>query len=328
MRWIRFAVLCGLLLASSLLRAQFVSGPNCPVNPTMPGPEVIRETMAKATDRGFLWRIEKGGKTSHLFGTVHLGQFEWMFPGPALRDALVKAKVIALELNPMSAENQQFFAKAQREGVLPVPPALSQRLETVSKTLCIDNALLQSVNQETLVSILTLASARREGLFADYGSEIFMAGFAFGSKKPVVELENAVLQSQVLKTSMGGDPEWTMVTQWLDDQDSGKTVKILQRMITAWNASNLNEFESYADWCECAVTDADRERMRLLNDERNDNLAARIMQEHEKSGGNLVAAIGTLHFTGPKAVQKLLASLGFTVTRVAPSLSAPKAAPN
>jgi uncharacterized protein len=319
MRAVYFALLCLVLSSSNVARAQFVSGPDCPVNPVMPGPEVIRDTMAKATDRGFLWRLEKDGKTSHVFGTVHLGQFEWMFPGPALRDAMVKAKAIALELNPMSTENQQFFAKSQRDGLLPIPPALAQRLENVSKALCVDNTLLQAVNQETLVSVLTLASARREGWYADYGSEVFMAGFAFGAKKPVVELENAALQSQALKTSMGGDPDWKVVTQWLDDQDSGKTVKVLKRMMIAWNTSDIKAFETYAEWCECAITEADKERMRLLNDERNDNLAARIMQEHEKSGGNLLAAIGTLHFTGPKAVQKLLAGLGFTVTRVVPN---------
>jgi uncharacterized protein YbaP (TraB family) len=31
-----------------------------------------------AQDRGFLWRISKGGHTSHLYGTVHIAKQGWM----------------------------------------------------------------------------------------------------------------------------------------------------------------------------------------------------------------------------------------------------------
>jgi uncharacterized protein len=310
---------CLLLILGTAAQGQFISSPDCPVTPAMPSNEVIRDTMTKATDRGFLWRVEKNGKVAHLFGTIHIGQFEWMFPGPQLRQALIGAKAIALELNPMSADNQQYFAQNIRSGAAPVPEQLAPSLFQVAKNLCIEENVISQVNQEGLIGILTLASARKMGLYADYGSEVFLAGLAFGTKKPVIELENAALQSGVLKAALGDDPQWRILSEWLNDFAAGKSIRLLQRMTTAWNTSDFATFETYSDWCECLITDDDKRRWRLMNDDRNDNLAQRIALEHEKSDGPILAAIGTLHFTGPKAVQKLLAEKGFAVTQIIPT---------
>ncbi len=311
---------CALVLAClGQAHAQFVNGPDCPANPVMPDREVIRSAMASATDRGFLWRIEKDGMVSHLFGTMHLGQFEWMFPGPQLTKALASARFVALELNPFSPDTQAYIANSQRQSILPIPPQVELELAKMAKELCVDPAVLKAVNQESIFAILTLANARKRGLFIEYGSEVFLAGFASGAKKTVVELENAALQSKAIKQSLGEDPDWQIAQIWIKDYREGKSAKQLEKMVTAWNLSDFATFEQYEKWCDCLNSEEEQKRWRVLNDDRNDFLALRIAQEHEKSNGSVVAAIGSLHFTGPKAVQQLLAKQGFTVTRLVPA---------
>lgn len=47
---------------------------DCPPPPAPPGPAWNAATWRAASDRGFLWRITKGGHPSWLYGTLHLAQ--------------------------------------------------------------------------------------------------------------------------------------------------------------------------------------------------------------------------------------------------------------
>ena len=42
----------------------------------------IEAGQREAIDRGFLWRIARDGRVSYLYGTLHIAQPRWMFPGP------------------------------------------------------------------------------------------------------------------------------------------------------------------------------------------------------------------------------------------------------
>ena len=66
---------------------------------------------AEGTDHGFLWRISKDGRTSYLYGTMHVGKFDWAFPGPSLMQALRATDTVALELDMLDADIQNRLVK-------------------------------------------------------------------------------------------------------------------------------------------------------------------------------------------------------------------------
>src|SRR5882724_5290074 len=109
-------VSCGFVLSLALLLAlggalPAAAGPpaqkahaaaaqtRCPPLAQPLSPEQLEAGMRDARDRGFLWRISKDGRTSYLYGTIHVGRVAWMFPGPVLTDALRASDVVALELD-------------------------------------------------------------------------------------------------------------------------------------------------------------------------------------------------------------------------------------
>ena len=96
-----------LILATSLTAAAVsaAAAQNCPPAAQAPTPEQILGAMRKAEDRGFLWRAEKDGRTSYLFGTVHLAKFDWMFPGHAVNQALLASKTVALDRRLLEGRN-------------------------------------------------------------------------------------------------------------------------------------------------------------------------------------------------------------------------------
>ena len=68
--------------------------------PPAPTAEQWQAAQREARDVGLLWRLSKDGRDSWLFGTLHVGKLAWSAPGPALRQALARSDVLALEIDP------------------------------------------------------------------------------------------------------------------------------------------------------------------------------------------------------------------------------------
>jgi hypothetical protein len=55
--------------------------------------------LRNGVDRGMLWRIERDGRTSWLYGTIHVGRGDWVRPGPTIQKALTQSDTLALEID-------------------------------------------------------------------------------------------------------------------------------------------------------------------------------------------------------------------------------------
>lgn len=76
----------------------------------------MAELLKQARDRGAWWRLEKDGRLSYLYATVHVGKKEWIMPGPTIVRALREADVIAVELDVSDpAVRRGLLAKAEDE---------------------------------------------------------------------------------------------------------------------------------------------------------------------------------------------------------------------
>ena len=84
-------VLIAWLVSPSSTQAQ-----TCPPALQTPSAEQIQQAQRNIRNRGYLWKISKDNRSSYLYGTIHLGRFEWIFPGPNLRAALQAVDVLAL----------------------------------------------------------------------------------------------------------------------------------------------------------------------------------------------------------------------------------------
>jgi uncharacterized protein YbaP (TraB family) len=162
------------------------------------------------------------------------------------------------------------------------------------------------------ISGAVIFDARFIGLEAAFGSEMFLVGLAQGAKKPIVSLESAALQMQVLA---GNNTSSEMIESALAQVESGKSRKMLSRLHAAWGASDANDLENLGAWCECLDTESDRKYLQQLNDDRNPALAKGIDTLHGE-GKRVFAAVGALHMFGAKGLPKLMRERGYTVERV------------
>lgn len=298
------------LLAGALwLPAALHAAPACPP----PVQVAVGAGAAAERDRGLLWRISRDGRTSFLYGTLHVGKPAWRKLGPQVGGALKASDVLALEIDPADPALMEALADIRSPESLPAP--LRERLRKAYERACLSVEAMAALHPLLQASTLTVLEARWLGMDPGYASETLLAAQVRANGRKVVSLETVAQQRAALVPASAEEAlsllEQTLVQ--LEDQ-SGR--RVLQRLATAWERGDLALLEDYDRWCECVSTEAERAFMRRLNDERNPALADGIEAEH-KAGRRVFAAVGALHMTGEQSLPRLLAQRGFKVERVA-----------
>ena len=299
-------------LAGALL-AHAQGSNECPQPLAQPTPQQLQEAAARARDRGVLWRVSKDGRTHHLYGTIHVGTLDWMFPGPKLREAMMAAEVIALEIDPTDPSVQAALARA---GNAPRPELASPLVERIKQQIdraCLPPAL-HTAHPMVQAITLSVVEAMRANLRPEFGQELALAGFARARGLPVASLETPERQMAAL---MPADPAKipTLMTRMLDQLDAGQSRRYLRRLTELWERGDLDELAGYERWCECVSTPEEKAMMAAINDDRNPQMADKIAELHG-NGKVLLVAVGALHMTGPKSLTSLLTGRGFRVERV------------
>ena len=288
---------------------------DCPPVPQEPTQQQLAEGFRDAKDRGALWTISRDGRTSYLFGTLHVGRMAWAFPGPKLMQALRETQALAIEIDPtdpaLQADSQ---AAASQAAKVDLNPADQARLDAQADAACVPREALRPMHPLMQGITYTVLSARRDGLDPAFGQEFTLVGFARAQQRPVTSLESVAAQMSVLLPREAATAR-TSFERMLADLESGKSRTHLVRISEAWARGDLGMLGNLEALCACQPTKEERDFMRQLNDERNPHLAQRIAQEHAK-GRPILAAVGILHMTGPKALTTLLEQQGFEVRRV------------
>jgi hypothetical protein len=315
------AALCGGALVFGVAAAQAATaseppGPACPPAAVMPdlSPAGVDGAMQRAVDRGVLWRIEKDGRRSWLYGTLHLGKADWIFPGPRVRRAIAQSDTVALELDPLDAATQAALSAPADEAATArvLTPERRRRLDRQAAGACLPEAALSKMSPLLQATTLVLLSARSEGLYAEFGTEPFLSGLAHRRGEPVVALEIAAEQLEAL--TGGSDAEQgEQIDAALDELEAGRSAAQAGELAQTWARSDRAKLDRYAQWCECLRTAADRRMLQRLLDDRNPHLADGIARLHAE-GRRVFGAVGALHMIGPQGLPALMAARGFQVT--------------
>jgi uncharacterized protein YbaP (TraB family) len=307
-------VLLGVLGLALTVTARAQTATACPPQAQPPSPQQLQAAAAQARDRGLLWRLTRDGRTSYLYGTIHIGRLDWAFPGEQVRAALMASDTLALEID---VGDPQMAARMQppADSVVPsLAPALRERLDRQIDAACVPKALLASQHPVMQVLTLMVLAARWQGLDPGYAQEFVLSRIARAAQRRVVSLESPESQMAVL---LPAEPHraQAMLAQQLDQLEDGRVRRQILLLGGVWERGDLEQLERHESWCECVQDDEDRAFMRRVNDERNPGLADRIDALHREDR-RVFAAVGALHLSGPKALPALLRARGYEVERI------------
>ena len=283
----------------------------------MPSRDEVLAGMRQAVDSGLLWKATKDGLAVYLYGTIHVAQQAWMYPGPHVMRAVLASDVIALELDPTDPDIIARLQKAvaRRPDAPALTAALQHRLAAQAAAACIAPETLAQMRPEMQAISVEVLEGRQFGLYPAYGIDTFLAGLGRGLKKPVRSLETPESQASLLVSDDPAETEST-VGQVMDELEGGKGPQMLRRLAGDWQRGDLDDLGAYESWCECLDTPQQRADFVKLVDERNPLMADKIVRWHGE-GQSLFVAVGSLHMIGPAGLPALLKARGFQVERVA-----------
>lgn len=290
-----------------LAALQALAAPACP-----PPVQVAVGAAAAERDRGLLWKVSRDGRTSWLYGTLHVGKPGWRRFGPQMSAALKASDVLALEIDPADPALLEALSEIRAPATL--PDALQTRLAKAFERACVAGESMATLHPVLQATTLTVLEARWLGMDPAYAMEQLLATQARGAGRKVVSLETVAQQKAAL---VPDDPDdaLAVLEQTLTQLEDKSGRRVLEKLAVAWERGDLAALEDYEAWCECAATEAEKTFMRKLNDERNPPLADGIEAQH-KAGKRVFAAVGALHMTGPQSLPKLMQQRGFKVERV------------
>ncbi|MFG6440446.1 TraB/GumN family protein [Roseateles sp. LKC17W] len=298
-----------------LLPSAQASQAGCPPVAQAPTPEQLQAAQAAAKDRGALWRLRKDGRVSYLYGTVHVGKLDWVFPGPQLQAAMRATEVLAVEVNPMDPAFMTEVQAAQSQAAkLTLTNAERARLDAEADAACLPRTALEALHPVMQAVTYVSLAGRHDGLDPAYAQELVLLGAAKATQRPVVALESVASQMAVLLPVDAAEAR-ELLNQTLDSLQRQESRTSLRRVSQAWERGDLDAMDSPAKLCDCVPTAQELQFLRRLNDDRNPGLADRIAEEHGK-GKAVFAAVGALHMTGAQALPGLLKARGFDVERV------------
>lgn len=321
--------LAGLALATCTLIAGWLAGTATPARaqsppmqsppaapasacPPLPAGAAATDNAVAARDRGLLWRVTRDGRTSYLYGTLHVGKPGWRRLGPQLAAALRASDVLALEIDPNDPALIAALAELRHGAEL--PESLATRLKRAYERACLAPESLAELHPVLQATTLTVLEARWLGMDPLYAMEQTLAAQARLLGRRVVSLETAAQQKAALVPDNDEEAQ-AVIEQSLQQLEDRSARRVLGRLATAWESGDLAALDDFESWCECIANEGDRAFMRRMNDERNAPLADGIAALHAQ-GRRTFAAVGALHMTGPQSLPKLLAQRGFKVERV------------
>ena len=280
-----------------------------------------------AVDRGLLWRADRDGRTSWLYGTIHLGRAEWVRPGPTVQKALEQSDALALELDARDPATMRAMTQ-------PADPALvarllsgqrAQRLARQNEAACVPPGAMAGLQPILQVTALAGLVARADGLYPEFGVDETLAVSARNNNKPVFALESAASQLKML-TGESEAEEAEQIDAALDELESGQLRAQMKELADVWARGDVDKLSRYPEWCNCVNTPAERRLIKRLLDDRNPGLADGIERMHA-GGQRMFAAVGALHMVGPQGLPALLSARGFTVAAVPLAAQPPLAVP-
>jgi uncharacterized protein len=306
-----------LVLWGASARAQSDCPPDAPALATLDASAPVQ-----AADRGFLFAAQRAGRTSYVFGTVHLGNTQTAALGARTLQALQAADTLALELDFDDADVLHALQRGinTQEPRVQISTVQVQQVRELMAAACLSwlaRRSLDSLHPNVRLAQLAVAQYKRLGWFSQLGSEAVLGAAARERGMRRVSLETPQLHARLY---LGRDSAQAQAEfdGKLEGLASGSELPKALRLLRAWGQSDWPTLRDFANWCECADTPAGQAALRELLDDRNVAMAREIAKLHE-SGAAVFAAVGALHLSGPQSVQSELSKLGFEVTRVHPA---------
>lgn len=273
-------------------------------------------------NRGALFKLEHGGHTAYLFGTIHVGAADFYPLEPRVTQALRDSTVLALEIDPLGDQGQ--IATAVREhgmyqngrgpAAAELSPPFRPRLEKLLRRYAIPGDAAAMMKPWMLATMLTVSEFAAQGYEPALAVDLWLSRQARERKLRVVELESVAGQ-MALFNRLSLAEQARLLEEGIAAIEDEEQAAQAREIARAWRHADVAALDALALKAREDDTFSGRFVQQVLLDQRNPGLADGIIKLMT-SEKHSVAAIGILHLVGQGSVPELLRRRGVTVERI------------
>ena len=275
---------------------------------------------ASVAHRGQLYRVTHDGRTSYLFGTIHVGKDGFYPLDAVVSRALLDSKALVIELD--IRQDAPFQLALARHGRYPDGDTVQRHLSSATLRLTVQalaraGMSLQSVQQYKpwlIANLLVGAEMEVHGFQRSQAVEYALLAAAKSQDKAVRELESADYQLSLFETLDERQQEQYLLENLADLAD-GVSLKRSTALIDAWNAADAPGIRAAWQSATSGDTISAGFMNRVLLGKRNPEMAnniERIMQQEQAA----FVGVGLLHLMGDDGLPQLLRRRGYQVEQL------------
>jgi uncharacterized protein YbaP (TraB family) len=275
---------------------------------------------AAIPQRGTLYKVERDGKTSYLFGTIHVGQPSFFPLEAEVTGALARAGKLVIETD--IRETQTLQRALQKHGLYPPGVTIDRKLSDESlrqlrHTLdrySIPFKSIAHMKPWLVTNMLVALDLERNGYQRSHGIEYFLLSQAMAQTKAVEELESSEYQLSLFD-SMTEQEQEQYLRENLADIMNGTALKKARALIDAWAVADSKALDALLKETLSEKTATAAFFQRVLLDQRNHNMAEKIEGLLKKDETSFVG-VGLFHLIGETGLPTLLRKKGYEVEKI------------
>lgn len=250
------------------------------------------------------WKVEYKGNTSYLLGSIHVGSRDW-YPLPkVIMSDMANSDVLVVELDASQAS-----AHMEAQMKLPAGQTLQGNLAPQTYTKLVEHMksmgfppiIVANYKPWAAATVLSVLPYLKSGLQPQFGVDIQFLSRAKGRNMPIIELESAQFQIDLLSGIFSDEK---MILE-LIDLPMSETMKL----ITFWRQGEMEEIEALMH------QQMTPQQSKLMLTDRNKNWI-KILTPLLRGNKSHFVVVGAAHMAGKNGVPALLKEAGFKVTRV------------
>lgn len=278
----------------------------------------------KQASRGFLWKAEKGDNTVYLLGSIHVAN-EQMYPlRTELQEAYDDAEHLAVELDLLAAVEDQAALQqlimdkaAYKDGTTLKDHVSAETYEQIGKVLealQLPADTLDPFEPWYVSLVLSQFQSAGAGLDGGIGIDAYFLGLAKEDKKPIIELESAEFQYDMLD-GFSEELQMLLLEQGLAGMNEASDTSGADQMAAlaeAWASGDEEALTAYI-----AAMNFNEEYYNAMVLNRNIAMADKI-EVYLQSGNDddYLVVVGAAHVVGEDGLAALLEARGYKVTRI------------
>ncbi len=267
-----------------------------------------------------LWKIETAQGNAYLLGSIHIFKAK-MYPlDKKIISAYQNTDKLVVEANIKAINQMQFALQMQQLGLYTDGETIAQhisahtlqQLKTYMQENGLSYALLKTMRPWFLSIMLLTHKTTLLGYDQRSGVDMHFLNRATAEKKPILELESAAMQLQLLSKPEPDRVQELSLKATLEQLP--QLQQIMQKMITAWQEGDLDVLLAIAKQPEKKYPVLKTSLYELL-DKRNIAMVEKI-QHYLQSKESYFIVVGAAHLAGEKGLIALLSKGGAKVTQI------------